>query len=86
MTRATNNQILELFQYGYRLPESDEDMIYYQINFGPLGGRLFTYPDKIEKLSMSSKLVVCYYAPNFEEVRGAYTCICLWVVHPSVCS
>ena len=29
-----------IFQYGYRLPESDEEMIYYQIHFGPLGGRL----------------------------------------------
>ncbi|XP_045194034.2 uncharacterized protein C18orf63-like [Mercenaria mercenaria] len=31
--------------YGYRLPESEEDMNFYQIRFGPLGGKLFTYPE-----------------------------------------
>ncbi|VDI51369.1 Hypothetical predicted protein [Mytilus galloprovincialis] len=30
--------------YGYRLPEEEEGMIYYQINFRPLGERLFSYP------------------------------------------
>ncbi|CAC5403084.1 unnamed protein product [Mytilus coruscus] len=30
--------------YGYRLPEEEDGMIYYQINFRPLGERLFTYP------------------------------------------
>ncbi|XP_071176051.1 uncharacterized protein C18orf63-like [Mytilus edulis] len=31
--------------YGYRLPEEEEGMIYYQINFRPLGERLFSYPE-----------------------------------------
>nr|XP_034338422.1 uncharacterized protein C18orf63 isoform X2 [Crassostrea gigas] len=31
--------------YGYRLPDNDDDRIYYQINFRPLGPRIFTYPD-----------------------------------------
>ncbi|XP_052063092.1 uncharacterized protein C18orf63-like [Mytilus californianus] len=31
--------------YGYRLPEEEDDMIYYQIHFRPLGERLFTYPE-----------------------------------------
>ncbi|XP_062596488.1 uncharacterized protein C18orf63-like [Saccostrea cucullata] len=31
--------------YGYRLPENEEDIIYYQIHFRPLGDRVFTYPD-----------------------------------------
>ncbi|KAK6184715.1 hypothetical protein SNE40_007127 [Patella caerulea] len=30
--------------YGYRLPETDDDLLYYQVSFLPLGGRLFTYP------------------------------------------
>ena len=38
--------ILVIFsiQYGYRLPEDDIGMIYYQVYFRPLGGTLFTYP------------------------------------------
>ena len=28
--------------YGYRLPESDEDLLYYQINFKLIGRKLFT--------------------------------------------
>ncbi|XP_076109749.1 uncharacterized protein LOC143078713 [Mytilus galloprovincialis] len=31
--------------YGYRLPEEEDGMIYYQINFRPLGERLFSYPE-----------------------------------------
>lgn len=31
-------------QYGYRLPESDEDIIYYSVYFQPLGPTLYTYP------------------------------------------
>ncbi|XP_061188468.1 uncharacterized protein LOC133196618 [Saccostrea echinata] len=31
--------------YGYRLPENEEGIIYYQIHFRPLGDRVFTYPD-----------------------------------------
>lgn len=31
--------------YGYRLPESEEGVIYYQVHFRPLGGRIFTYPE-----------------------------------------
>ncbi|XP_060580603.1 uncharacterized protein C18orf63-like [Ruditapes philippinarum] len=30
--------------YGYRLPESEDDINFYQIRFGPQGGKLFTYP------------------------------------------
>ncbi|ESO87810.1 hypothetical protein LOTGIDRAFT_234835 [Lottia gigantea] len=30
--------------YGYRLPETDEEILFYQVTFLPLGGRLFTYP------------------------------------------
>ncbi|KAL4239551.1 hypothetical protein ACF0H5_000363 [Mactra antiquata] len=30
--------------YGYRLPEHEEDVHFYQIRFGPFGGNLFTYP------------------------------------------
>ncbi|XP_021358013.1 uncharacterized protein LOC110453407 isoform X2 [Mizuhopecten yessoensis] len=31
--------------YGYRLPESEDGIIYYQVHFRPLGGRIFTYPE-----------------------------------------
>ncbi|XP_052229839.1 uncharacterized protein C18orf63-like isoform X2 [Dreissena polymorpha] len=31
--------------YGYRLPETDEGLHFYQINFGPFGGKLFNYPE-----------------------------------------
>ncbi|XP_078338366.1 uncharacterized protein LOC111137599 isoform X2 [Crassostrea virginica] len=31
--------------YGYRLPENEDDRIYYQVHFRPLGPRIFTYPD-----------------------------------------
>ncbi|XP_060075255.1 uncharacterized protein C18orf63-like [Ylistrum balloti] len=31
--------------YGYRLPESENGVIYYQVHFRPLGGRIFTYPE-----------------------------------------
>ena len=35
-----------LLQYGYRLPESDEGMLYYQIYFSMLrSSGLFTYPE-----------------------------------------
>ncbi|XP_067652749.1 uncharacterized protein C18orf63-like [Haliotis asinina] len=30
--------------YGYRLPDTEEDMIFYQISFRQNGGKLFTYP------------------------------------------
>ncbi|KAK2188961.1 hypothetical protein NP493_119g08023 [Ridgeia piscesae] len=30
--------------YGYRLPDTDEGMIYYQVYFKPIGNTLFTYP------------------------------------------
>ncbi|XP_052815181.1 uncharacterized protein C18orf63-like [Mya arenaria] len=30
--------------YGYRLPETDEGINFYQIHFGKFGGKLFTYP------------------------------------------
>jgi hypothetical protein len=33
-----------VFQYGYRIPESDEGMLYYQVYFKPIGNKLFTYP------------------------------------------
>ncbi|KAK3085939.1 hypothetical protein FSP39_011052 [Pinctada imbricata] len=32
--------------YGYRLPDNEAGMIYYQIYFRPLGDRLFTYPEE----------------------------------------
>lgn len=40
------------FQYGYRLPDNDDDRIYYQINFRPLGPRIFTYPYSNNKLQI----------------------------------
>ncbi|XP_064611999.1 uncharacterized protein C18orf63-like [Liolophura sinensis] len=30
--------------YGYRLPDTDDNILYYQIYFGPVGHTLFTYP------------------------------------------
>ena len=40
--------VIDLFplQYGYRLPETEEDVIYYQVYFRPIGETLFTYPFK----------------------------------------
>ena len=35
---------LFIFQYGYRLPETDDNMLYYQVYFRPVGQILFTYP------------------------------------------
>ena len=32
-------------QYGYRLPESDAGMLYYQVYFKKIGSKLFTYPE-----------------------------------------
>ncbi len=32
------------FQYGYRLPEDDTGMLFYQVYFRPLGYTLYTYP------------------------------------------
>lgn len=40
-----NTRSLLYFQYGYRLPETDEGMLYYQIFFRPLAHTLFTYPE-----------------------------------------
>ena len=44
-------KILQLFkkrfflQYGYRLPEDDSNLLYYQVYFKLVGEMLFTYPD-----------------------------------------
>ncbi len=32
-------------QHGYRLPEDDQGILYYQLYFKPVGETLFTYPD-----------------------------------------
>ncbi|KAL5022848.1 hypothetical protein ScPMuIL_002003 [Solemya velum] len=31
--------------YGYRLPETEEDLLFYQVHFRPLGNTYYTYPD-----------------------------------------
>ena len=39
-----NHPFVYNFQYGIRLPETDDDLFYCQISFWGAGGKQFTYP------------------------------------------
>ncbi|XP_033754812.1 uncharacterized protein C18orf63-like [Pecten maximus] len=53
--------------YGYRLPDSDDGVIYYQVHFRPLGGRIFTYP------SFDTFLVHANIFPKRKFCRNVHT-------------
>ena len=56
-----------LLQYGYRLPENDDGMLYYQVYFKLIGSQLFTYPEVC--LRAANELLVLPHANSLELFR-----------------
>lgn len=62
--------------YGYRLPETDDDLFYFQVNFKLIGSKLFTYPRPKQRV-ISSFFQPTYrsYALLFNPPKMFLVCI-----------